>query len=156
MREPIFARIAGMAKEQAEKNPNGLSYGFDPFGGAFSLALPLVKVSKALQGLKAAGKISQAAALEARLLAKAAGKQTARTGGSLINDVAARNQSTSVFPRINSGKVRTAPNRILEMQGQRRAGRYTDMDRVNDFMSGYPTTRAEARALGRAAKRRGK
>jgi hypothetical protein len=43
-----------------------------------------------------------------------------------------------VFPRIDSTKIRTAPNRILEMQGQRR---YNEMDKFNDYMSGYPTSR---------------
>jgi hypothetical protein len=118
---------------------------------SLAMALPLGKVLKARNALSAAGKIGQAGALDARLLAKAAGKQTARTGGSTINDVAMRNQSTSVFPRINSTKVRTAPNRILEMQGRKRAAEYTDMDKFNDYMSGYPTSKAEARAFGRSA-----
>jgi hypothetical protein len=119
------------------------------------MALPVGKLFTAMKALRGAGKIAKAAAVESRLLAKRAGAETARTGGSTINDVAMRNQSTSVFPRSSATKARTAPNRILEMQGQKRAARYTDMDRVNDFMSGYPTSRAEARAFGRAAAKGG-
>lgn len=69
---------------------------------SLAMALPLGKVLKARNALSAAGKIEQAAALDARLAAKAAGRQTARTGGSIINDVAMRKASESVFPRLPS------------------------------------------------------
>ena len=144
--EALTQGIVTLGKKGLKFAPEGLA-----------MALPLGKLSKAVGALSKAGRVAEAGAVDARLLAKAAGKQTARTGGTTINDVAMRNQSTSVFPRSSATKVRTAPNRILELQGQKRAARYTDMDRVNDFMSGYPTSRAEARAFGRAAKRpRGK
>lgn len=107
----------------------------DPFGVA--MALPLGKVIKAAKALSAAGKYERVAALESRIAAKLEGKF--QTGN--INDVRMRNQSTSVFPRIDSTKIRTAPNRILEMQGRKRAAEYTDMDKFNDYMSGYPTSR---------------
>jgi hypothetical protein len=145
----ISLKQAGEALTQGIVTTRGGKLQFAPEG--LAMALPVGKVLKARNALSAAGKIGQAGALDARLLAKAAGKQTARTGGSTINDVAMRNQSTSVFPRSSATKVRTAPNRILELQGQKRRASYTDMDRVNDFMSGYPTSRAEARAFGRAA-----
>lgn len=129
---------------------------FDPIA-TLGMALPVGKLVTAMKALRGAGKIAKAAAVESRILAKRAGQQTARTGGTTINDVAMRNQSTSVFPRINAGKPRTAPNRILEMQGRKRAAEYTDMDKFNDYMSGYPTSKAGAKAFGRAAKKpRGK
>jgi len=128
---------------------------FNPIA-TLGMALPVGKLVTAMKALRGAGKIAKAAAVESRILAKRAGAETARTGGSTINDVAMRNQSTSVFPRINSTKARTAPNRILELQGQKRRASYTDMDRVNDFMSGYPTSRAEARAFARGTKRKAK
>jgi hypothetical protein len=138
--EVLTQGIVTLGKKGLKFAPEGLA-----------MALPLGKVLKARNAISAAGKIGQAGALDARLLAKAAGKQTARTGGSTINDVAMRNQSTSVFPRSSATKVRTAPNRILELQGQKRRASYTDMDRVNDFMSGYPTSRAEAGNFARAS-----
>ena len=125
---PGKARLAGKAAAEKVRNPQGNSYGFD---AGLSFALPLGKLAKAVGALSKAGRVAEAGAVDARLLAKAAGKQTARTGGSTINDVAMRNQSTSVFPRSSATKVRTAPNRILELQGQKQA--------------------AEARAFGRAA-----
>lgn len=66
---------------------------------ALAMALPIGKVARAARALMAAGKVSKAAALEARLLAKRAGQETSRFGGTTINDVAMRNQSLSVFPR---------------------------------------------------------
>ena len=120
-------------------------FSIDPVGLAF--ALPLGKVIKAASALSSAGKYERLAALESRIAAKIEG----RTLSGNVNDVRMRNQSTSVFPRIDSTKIRTAPNRILEMQGRKRAAKYTDMDKFNDYMSGYPTSKAQAKSYGRAA-----
>ena len=57
---PSTARMAGMAREQLEKNPNGLSYGFDAGFMAFPKALSLA------MKLTGAGQLSKAAAVLAR------------------------------------------------------------------------------------------
>ena len=83
----------------------------DPFGVA--MALPIGKVLKAAKALRAAGKASQATALEARLGAKEAGNFFGGTGKrsqglGLPMDRAvdvggrARNFSESVFPKLPS------------------------------------------------------
>jgi hypothetical protein len=94
-----------------------------------------LKLASAAKALLNAGKFRMAEAVESRLAARIEG----RTLSGNVNDVRMRNQSTPVFPRIDSTKIRTAPNRILEMQGRRR---YNEMDKFNDYMSGYPTSRA--------------
>ena len=111
----------------------------NPVTGFIGGGILPAKLLKAASSLLAAGKTSKAAAVESRYLARIEG----RTQSGNINDVAMREQSTSVFPRIGSIKIRTAPNRILEMQGRRR---YNEMDKFNDYMSGYPTSKAQARA----------
>lgn len=111
----------------------------NPVTGFIGGGILPAKLLKAASSLYNSGQIGKAAAVEARLAARIEG----RTQSGNVNDVAMRNQSTSVFPRIGSIKIRTAPNRILEEQGRRR---YTDMDKFNDYMSGYPTSKAQARA----------
>jgi hypothetical protein len=100
------------------------------------------KLASVLKGVMGAGdkySMAQKLALRSRLSAKLEGQRM--TGN--VNDVRMREQSTSIFPRIGSIKTRTAPNRILEEQGRRR---YNEMDKFNDYMSGYPTSKAQARA----------
>ena len=91
----------------------------DPFGVA--MALPIGKVLKAAKVLRAAGKASQATALEARLGAKEAGKFFGGTGKKsqglgLPMDRAvdvggrARDFSESVFPRASTGTLRSISN----------------------------------------------
>ena len=75
------------------------------------------KLLTAAKSLFNSGQIDKALAVESRLAARIEGRRM--TGN--VNDVRMRNQSTPVFPRIDSTKIRTAPNRILEEQGRRRA-----------------------------------
>jgi hypothetical protein len=147
----ISLKQAGEALTQGIVTTRGGKLQFAPEG--LAMALPVGKVLKARNALSAAGKIGQAGALDARLLAKAAGKQTARTGGSTINDVAMRNQSTSVFPRSSATKVRTAPNRILELQGQKLKDAYKAVK-----FGPNPVYKAAAKEIARSkmAKGRGK
>jgi hypothetical protein len=103
-------------------------------GKYLEIGISPLKLAAAVKALIRAGKVSEAMAVDSRLAARLEGRF--QTGN--INDVRMRNQSTSVFPRIRSTKIRTAPNRILEEQGRRR---YNEMDKFNDYMSGYPTSR---------------
>lgn len=89
----------------------------NPITGFIGGGILPAKLMKAASALTAAGQVSKAEAVRARLAARVEGK----TLSGNVNDVAMRNQSTSVFPRIDSSKVRTAPNRILEEQGRRRS-----------------------------------
>ncbi len=134
--EVLTSGIVTLDKKGLKFAPEGLA-----------MALPIGKLSKAVGALSKAGRVAEAAAVDARLLAKAAGKQTARTGGSTINDVAMRNQSTSVFPRSSATKVRTAPNRILELQGQKRAAEYTDKAAARDIARSKVKMGPRVRAL---------
>jgi len=104
-------------------------------GKYLEVGISPLKLAAAIKALISSGKVSKAMAVDSRLAARLEGKF--QTGN--INDVRMREQSTSVFPRIGSTKIRTAPNRILEEQGRRR---YNEMDKFNDYMSGYPTSRA--------------
>ena len=106
----------------------------NPVTGFIGGGILPAKLLKAASSLMASGQFGKAEAVRSRLAARIEG----RTLSGNVNDVRMREQSTSVFPRINSTKVRTAPNRILEEQGRRR---YNEMDKFNDYMSGYPTSR---------------
>ena len=106
---PGKARLAGKAAAEKVRNPQGNSYGFD--AGALSLALPLGKLIKAAKALRGAGKVSQAAGLEARVAAKKAGQFF---GGSerglpmersLDVGGAARMGSEKIFPRLPNKNI---------------------------------------------------
>lgn len=107
---PTAARASLREMTGIDVSRKGVSV--DPMGVA--MALPIGKVLKAAKALRAAGKASQATALEARLGAKEAGKFFGGTGKKsqglgLPMDRAvdvggrARDFSESVFPRLPSG-----------------------------------------------------
>jgi len=106
---PGQARLAGKQKQELAKNPNGNSYGFDV--GALSFALPLTKVAKAANALKAAGRIEEATALSARLGAKTAGKFFGASERGIATDRAidvggrARMASERVFKRLPNNSI---------------------------------------------------
>jgi hypothetical protein len=122
------ARVAGSVADFIVNGPK------ENQGKYLEVGISPLKLVAASKALFRAGKVSEGMAVESRLAARLEGKF--QTGN--VNDVRMRNQSTSVFPRIGSTKIRTAPNRILEEQGRRR---YNEMDKFNDYMSGYPTSR---------------
>jgi len=103
----------------------------DPF--AVAMALPVGKVLKAANVLRAAGKASQAAALSARVLAKEGGRNlpktineakrmftgipesyTPKTASKVLQGGLSRDASTSVFPRVG-GTSATASSRLQKV-----------------------------------------
>lgn len=93
-----------VAKGQFTKGKKGTSATLrkiaaeNPVTGFIGGGILPAKLIKAASALYKSGQVSKAAAVEARLAARIEG----RTLSGNVNDVAMRNQSTSVFPRIGS------------------------------------------------------
>jgi hypothetical protein len=169
-RTAAMGRLAKKAAVEKEKNPQGLSYGFDPFGGALSMALPFGKVFSAAKALRGAGKIAQATGLEARLGAKVAGKTFGGTGkrsaglGKPMDRAIdmggrARDASEGVFPRLPGasnlprGSARTFDqyaDPLLEG-----AGRFKGKDDLSAFVSDAAVLGGMRKVAKAASKRRG-
>jgi hypothetical protein len=127
-------------------------------------ALPVGKVKAAAMGLRAAGKVSQAAALEARAAANTAGKYFGGTGKKsqglgLPMDRAvdvggkARMQSESLFPRLPSGGGVPGASRTFDRYYDaldEGAGRFKGRDDLNDFVSDMGKL-GKFRKVGKAA-----
>jgi hypothetical protein len=103
----ISLKQAGEALTQGIVSVRDGKLKFSPEG--LAMALPVGKVAKAAKALRAAGNIGKAAALEARVLAKQAGRElgpdAARNfGPKTLPPVGPtlRNTSESVFPRLPS------------------------------------------------------
>jgi hypothetical protein len=113
---------------------------------SLAMALPIGKVVKAARALRAAGKVAQANALEARLvtknLGKLSGREIARTGsaypadmvGYLKSAMAAKETASSVFPRLTMAERFTPPatGRVLKEQIKRKnaaAPRVTELEK---------------------------
>lgn len=100
----ISLREAGEALTQGIVSARGNKLSFDPAG--LAMALPLGKVAKAANALKAAGRIEEATAFSARLGAKQAGKIFGASERGIATDRAidvggrARMASEKVFKRL--------------------------------------------------------
>lgn len=107
----INLRQAGEALTQGIVSARGKKLSFDPAG--LAMALPVGKVAKAAKALSAAGKITQAVALESRIAAKVLGRKNpfraglsaAQQDGNAIKALGKRRASESVFPRAVGGTV---------------------------------------------------
>jgi hypothetical protein len=106
----ISLREAGEALTQGIVTVRGGKLKFSPEG--LAMALPVGKVAKAAKALRAAGKTAQAAALEARVLAKKAGRELGpqavkNLGPGTIRPVGPtfRATSESVFSRLPNPNI---------------------------------------------------
>lgn len=131
---------------------------------SLAMALPLGKVLKAAKALRAAGKVGQAAALEARVGAKEAGRFFGGTGKrsqglGLPMDRAvdvggkARDYSESLFPRLPSGGGVPGASRTFDKYYDaldEGAARFKGRDDLNDFVSDMGKLGA-LRKVGKAA-----
>jgi hypothetical protein len=141
----ISLKQAGEALTQGIVTTRGGKLQFAPEG--LAMALPLGKVAKAAKALRAVGKIGQATGLEARVLAKQAGRelgpQAARNlGPKTLPPVGPtfRKTSESVFPRApkkgalgdleagalpGSNMTNAQARRLAASRAADRAGNYT-------------------------------
>ena len=96
--EVLTSGIVTLGKKGLQADPASLA-----------MALPVGKVLKAAQALKAVGKVKQSAALFARVGAKIRGKEIGRTSSYFDEPVdvarARRVQSESVFPRLPDNSI---------------------------------------------------
>jgi hypothetical protein len=160
----ISLKQAGEALTQGIVTTRGGKLQFAPEG--LAMALPLGKVAKAAKALGAAGKITQAVALESRLAAKVLGKKNpfrrgliaAQSDGNVIRALGKRRASESVFPRLpgNSipGSARTFDkydDPLLEG-----AGRFRGKDDLSAFVSDAAVLGGMRKVGKAAAKRRGR
>ena len=152
--EVLTSGIVTLGKKGLQADPASLA-----------MALPVGKVLKAAQALKAAGKIGKATALFARLDAKNAG-QVMGEFGNITQGVAQgrplRKLSESVFPRLPDNSIPgtartfdTYADPLLEG-----AGRFKGKDDLSDFVSGagilggmrkVGKAAGKSKAFGRAA-----
>jgi len=154
----------------AQIKANNAKLAASPLGQAadflLGFALPVGKVKAAAMGLRAAGKIRQASALEARVAAKAGGKKYGGLDQGLpINtsiDVGsnARRASESLYPKLPS-RGGDAPSLLRGSRDIRTfdryadpinegAGRFKGRDDLNDFVSDMGKL-GKFRKVGKAA-----
>lgn len=160
----ISLKQAGEVLTQGIVSVRGKKLSFDPAG--LAMALPVGKVAKAAKALGAAGKITQAAALESRLAAKVLGKKNpfrrglsaAQREGNVIKALGNRRTSESVFPRLPNANIpgSTRTFDIYDDPLLEGAGRFKGKDDLSAFVSDAAVL-GGMRKVGRAAaKRRGR
>ena len=113
----------------------------NPVTGFISGGVSVTKLYKVAQGLTALGKTAQAAAVRSRAVAKVSGGLPPTTSSGMYSSYgqeareALRNQSSSVFPRLNpfSGNTKTAL--INEIKQSVRSIQKKDMTRGTRFIN---------------------
>lgn len=103
----ISLREAGEALTQGIVSARGKKLSFDPAG--LAMALPVGKVAGAARALRAAGNIERATALEARVLAKQAGRE--------LGSDAARNFGPKTLPPVGPTLRKTSEKVFPRLPG---------------------------------------